>query len=50
MSLDNYAVTRSVIIYVENRIKADIEYAELEKAIGFSLAHIRDIFVSKTVK
>jgi AraC family transcriptional regulator len=40
----------SVIIYVENRLKIDIEYLELEKATGFSLAHIRDIFVSKTGK
>ncbi len=38
----------SVIVFVENRIEERINYTELEKATGFSLAHIRDIFRKKT--
>lgn len=40
----------SVIIYIENRLKIDISYEELEKETGFSIAHIRDVFVKKTEK
>jgi len=35
---------------VENRLKTDIQYAELEKETGFSLAHVRDVFARKTGK
>lgn len=38
----------SVVVFVENRIQEKIDYAELEKETGFSLAHIRDVFASKT--
>ncbi len=48
--MDRFLVVNSVIIYVENRIQTDINYTELEKITGFSLAHIRDIFVSITGK
>lgn len=48
--MDYFTMICSVIIYVENRIKADIEYAGLEKATGFSLAHIRDVFAGVTGK
>ena len=48
--MDYGLVICSVIVYVENRIKTDIQYIELEKVTGFSLAHIRDIFVRKTGK
>lgn len=47
---DNFLVICSVIIYVENRLKTDISYKELEKEVGFSIAHIRDVFVKKTEK
>ena len=46
MVLEYFPVICSVVVYVENRVKTDIEYAELEKETGFSIAHIRDIFVS----
>ena len=48
--LDYFLLLCSVIIYVENRLNTDIIYRELEKEIGFSLAHIRDVFVQKTGK
>ena len=48
--MDYFLVICSVIIYVENRLKTDIIYRELEKETGFSLAHIRDVFVRKTGK
>ena len=45
----NYFLTIwSVIMFIENRIQEKINYAELEKSTGFSLAHIRDVFVKKT--
>ena len=48
--MDYFVVICSVIIYVENRLKTDIHYTELEKETGFSIAHIRDVFVKKTEK
>ena len=48
--MDYFVVICSVIIYVENRLKTDIQYTELEKETGFSIAHIRYIFVKKTGK
>ena len=45
----NYFLTIwSVIVFVENRIQEKIDYSELEIATGFSLAHIRDVFVKET--
>ena len=45
----NYFLTIwSVIVFIENRIQEKIDYTELEKATGFSLAHIRDVFVKET--
>lgn len=43
-----FLVIWSVITYVEKRVKTKIQYADLEKEIGFSLAHIRDVFVKQT--
>lgn len=43
-----FFVIWSVITYVEKRIKTKIQYADLEKEIGFSIAHIRDVFVKQT--
>lgn len=48
--MDYFLLICSVIIYIENRLKTDITYKELEKETGFSIAHIRDIFVKKTGK
>ena len=46
--VDYFLTIWSVIVFIENRIRGKIDYAELEKATGFSLAHIRDVFVKKT--
>ena len=46
--MDYFLTVWSVITYVENRIKSKIQYTELEKEIGFSIAHIRDIFATQT--
>lgn len=35
----------TVVIYVENRLQGKLEYTDLMKETGFSLAHIRDVFV-----
>jgi len=48
MLMDYFLTIWSVIVFVENRIQEKINYTELEKATGFSLAHIRDVFVKKT--
>lgn len=46
--MDYFLTVSSIIIYIENRIEEKIDYGELERATGFSIAHIRDIFVMKT--
>ncbi len=46
--MDYFLTISSIIIYVENRVEEKIDYKELERATGFSIAHIRDIFVTKT--
>ena len=48
MRLDGGLLICSVIVYVENRIKTDIDYSELAKETGFSLAHIRALFAKRT--
>lgn len=41
--------THAIICYVESHIKAEkLDYEELEQQIGFSLAHIRDLFQQNT--
>ncbi len=41
--------THAIISYIEAHIKAEkIDYNELEKKIGFSLVHIRDLFQRNT--
>ena len=46
--MDYFLTISSIIIYIENRIHEKVDYKALERATGFSLAHIRDIFVMKT--
>ncbi|MCX8129726.1 MAG: AraC family transcriptional regulator [Clostridia bacterium] len=46
--MDYFLTVSCIIIYIENRIHEKINYKELERATGFSIAHIRDIFVMKT--
>ncbi len=36
----------SVIVFVENRLRSEINTAALEQATGFSLAHIRSVFAA----
>lgn len=48
--MDYFLVIGSIITYVEKRIRTKIQFADLEREIGFSLAHIRDIFVKQTGK
>jgi AraC family transcriptional regulator len=48
MVMEYFLTLWSVVAFIENRIHEKIDYTELEKATGFSLAHIRDIFVRKT--
>lgn len=48
MLMDYFLTIWSVIVFIENRIQEKINYTELEKSTGFSLAHIRDVFVKKT--
>lgn len=46
--MDYFLTVSSIIIYIASRIEEKIEYVELERLIGFSIAHIRDIFVFRT--
>ncbi|NMA33251.1 MAG: helix-turn-helix transcriptional regulator [Clostridiaceae bacterium] len=46
--MDYFFTVLSVIVFVENRVQDRIDYNELEKATGFSLAHIRDVFAKTT--
>ena len=48
--MDNFIVVGSVVVFVENRLISGFEYAELEKATGFSLSHIRSLFDKFTGK
>ncbi len=48
--MDYFIVIWSVVVFVENRLQTDFEYAELEKATGFSLPHIRSLFAKLTGK
>ncbi|MBE5962084.1 MAG: helix-turn-helix transcriptional regulator [Lachnospiraceae bacterium] len=38
----------TVVIYVENRLQGKLEYEDLMRETGFSLAHIRDVFARCT--
>jgi AraC-like DNA-binding protein len=40
----------TVAVFVENRLQSGFEYAELEKATGFSLPHIRAVYAKLTGK
>lgn len=48
VSMEYFLTISSIIIFIENRIYDRINYKELERATGFSIAHIRDIFVRRT--
>lgn len=42
--MDYYCLIQSVVAYIENRLKTEIDLKDLERVTGFSLAHNRDIF------
>jgi AraC family transcriptional regulator len=46
--MEYFLTISSIIIFIENRIQEKIDYKQLERATGFSIAHIRDIFVLRT--
>lgn len=46
--MDYFLTIWSVVVFVENRLQSGIDYAELEKETGFSLAHIRNVFSRST--
>jgi len=46
--MDNSLLINTVIVYVEKRIKSSIQYGEIERETGFSLAHVRDYFAQRT--
>ncbi len=44
-----FAEVRTVILYIENHVKDEkFDMDELSRAVGFSIAHVRDIFQRKT--
>lgn len=44
-----YGQMRTIIVFVESHIyEKHIDYKVLEQAVGFSMAHIRDIFMKQT--
>lgn len=46
--MDYFCFIQSVVSYIENRLKSDIDYSRLETVTGFSLQHTRDVFRSCT--
>lgn len=46
--MDYFTFIWSVSSYVEKRVKDEICYTELEKAVGFSYRHIREVFRDRT--
>lgn len=46
--MDYFITIWSVVVFVENRLYGKLDYKELEKETGFSLAHIRDVFAKHT--
>jgi len=48
--MDQFLMVSTVAVFVENRLQSGIDYAELEKATGFSLPHIRAVYAKLTGK
>ncbi len=46
--MDRFVLVGAVIAYVENRLTAGVDLDELSRAVGFSLAHLRQIFAEAT--
>ena len=48
--MDQYLMVSTVAVFIENRLQSAFDYAELEKATGFSLPHIRAVYAKLTGK
>jgi len=48
--LDYTLVVWATIVYVESRVQTKIQYSAMAEEIGFSLSHLRAIFMSLTGK
>ena len=46
--MDRFIMIGTVVVFVENRLQSGFTYAELERAVGFSLPHIRATFAEHT--
>ncbi len=46
--MDYFITVWSVVVFVENRLQGKFDYGGLINETGFSLAHIRDLFVKRT--
>jgi AraC-like DNA-binding protein len=46
--MDYFYFIQSVVSYVENRLKTDVDITGLERATGFSLPHTREVFKTCT--
>lgn len=44
VAVDYFCFIQAVVSYVENRLKTDLEEANLQRITGFSMAYIREIF------
>lgn len=48
--MDYYMLIWSICLFVENRVRGEVDLEELATQTGFSLAHIRDVFRRHTGK
>ena len=48
--MDQFLMVSTIAVFVENRLQSGFDYAELEKATGFSLPHIRAVYAKLTGK
>ena len=48
--MDQFLLVMTIAVFVENRLQSGFDYAELEKATGFSLPHIRAVYAKLTGK
>ena len=48
--MEHNLVVWAIIVYVESRIQSKIQYSAMADEIGFSLSHLRAVFISLTGK
>lgn len=46
--MEYFTTIEAIVVFVENRLQSGFTYLEIEKATGFSISHIRAIFVKYT--